>query len=92
MQRKWLIFIILCGSDRDPAVFLLKTSCLTREGEGERERDTNKIEQMMLFTIAKRNTKSDKPPEIVLALIAEKHPVLALPCNFPLCHASNYYS
>lgn len=80
MQRKWLIFIILCGSDRDPAVFLLKTSCLTREGEGkrERERDTNKMGQMMLFTIAKRDTKSDEPPEIVLALIAEKHPVLAL--------------
>lgn len=40
MQRKWLIFIILSGSDRDPAVFLLKTSCLTGDRETEREGDT----------------------------------------------------
>lgn len=37
MQRKWLIFIILSGSDRDPAVFLLKTSCRTRERQRGRE-------------------------------------------------------
>lgn len=65
--------IKLSGSDF--AVFLLKTSCLTRERERESERYTNK---MMLFTIAKRNTKSDGIPEIVLTLIAGEHAVLVL--------------
>lgn len=61
MQRKWLIFIILSGSDRDPAVFLLKTSCLTREGaSGGGEWDTNKMGELMVVTII--------IPEIVLLL------------------------
>lgn len=33
MPRKWLIPIVLSGSDRDPGVFLFKTSCLTERGK-----------------------------------------------------------
>ncbi len=93
MQRKLLIFIILSGSDRDPAVFLLKTSCLTRERERGRERVSEGYKQNRVDEViynGNENTKFNKIPEVALALLAWN--ILSLPCNFPLFSVSPHYS
>lgn len=79
MQRKWSIFIVLSGSDRDPGVFLLKTSCLTerktREGEKEAQTRWNRRYDFYALLVAVFPLSVTLPLALALLLIDTFPPV-----------------